>query len=132
MHTATCPLDTDAGINLVSFLLFSPQFTNGIKRKTMPHIRTDTLKPLRLKRTILLHVRLGNLFLRIWFGNVHNLLVDMLLGTFSIDCFIRQMFSAKRKVVSCRSHPEAILSATPRNQHIRTSTTYAAAPFENL
>lgn len=48
----------------------------------MPRVCMATQKPLQMERAILLHVCLGDLYVGVWIGIVHNLVVDMPLGTF--------------------------------------------------
>lgn len=121
MHAVTYLLDTRAGINCKPMI--HPQYcTNCIKRGKMPHLCKRTQEPLRIVETILLHVRLGDLRVEVWFGIVHNLAVDILIGTPFIDCFTRGIFLAECKVVPWHSHPVEIFSFTQRDQHICTST----------
>lgn len=129
MCTATCLLETGAGIILVNLTLLPPQWTTRIKRKKVLLPHTATQEPLRMGETILLHVRLRKLCVKVWCSIVHNLAVDMLTGTSFIDRFIREIFQAERKFVPLHSHPEAIFSATQRDQHICKSSSHVAAPL---
>lgn len=77
--------------------------------------------------SILLNGCLGDLCIRGWSSIVHNLAVNMLLGTSFIDRFIRRILPAKRKVVLWHSHPVPILLATQRDQHIQRSISHVSA-----
>lgn len=59
------------------------------------------------------HVHFEVLYVRVLFGVVFNLAVDMLLGSLHIDSFIRGILPSNRKFVPWRSHPVAILSTNP-------------------
>lgn len=107
----------------------SPQWTSRIKDGKMPNLCTEAQKPLRMERTIILHVRPGDSYVAVCFGIVHNPAVRMQLVTSFIDCFIREIFRAKLNDVSWHSQPVAILFVTQRDQHIRTSISNVAAPL---
>lgn len=99
MRTLTCLLHTGAGIGLVNPTLLAPQWTNRIKLRKMLHLRTATQGPLRMERTILLYVRLSDLFVRVWFGHVRSIAVNTLFSPSYFDLFKRRIFPAKRKAV---------------------------------
>lgn len=80
-----------------------------------------------MEGTILLHVRLGDLYVQVGFGIIHNLAVKLLLGTSFTDCFTREILPAECKVVPRHFHPVAIISATQRNQHVLTSISHVGA-----
>lgn len=63
---------------------------------------------INVEGTILLHVRLGDLIVRTWFGVVANLAVPLRLGTSYIDRFVKGIFPQYRKVVPFHSQPVAI------------------------
>lgn len=58
---------------------------------------------------ILLHVRFGALYVRVWSDTVPNSSPDILLGTSSIDCFACDIIPSERKFVLWHSRPVAIL-----------------------
>lgn len=99
LRTATCLLHTEDGINFFNPTLLSSQRTNCVKCRKIPHLCRATQESLRLEGTILLQVGLGDLRVRVWLGIVNNLAVDMLLGTYFIDCCIRRIFSAERNAL---------------------------------
>lgn len=99
MHTNISFFDTGPGIDLVNLTLLPLQWTNCIKRGTVPHRSTETQEPLRMEGTILHQVRRNDVCIRAWFCIVRNLAVNMLLCTSFIDRFIHGIFPAKRKAV---------------------------------
>lgn len=56
MRTATCLVDTRAGVNLVNPTILPSQWTSRIKRKKMSHLRTAAHEPPRLEGILLPHV----------------------------------------------------------------------------
>lgn len=129
MRLATNLLDTGAASRLVNRTLFPSQWTSRIKHVKMPHLRTATQEPLYMEGTILLHVSLNDLRVRLWSGIVLILAVDMLLGTSFIYRFAHRIFLANRRVALWHSHLIAILAATQCNQATRTSASHLPAPI---
>lgn len=82
----------------------------NIKKRQLPRLRTATKAPILLDGTILLFVKIGELRVRVWFGIVKNLAVDILLGTSFIDRYIQGIFLSERKILPWHSQPVPILS----------------------
>lgn len=101
----------------------------------MPRLCTATQEPLRMEGTMHLHVRLGDVPVRVWAGIVHNPVVNMILCDSFINRCICGIFSVKPKVVPMHFYLVAILSATPRDHRLCTSTLYVTAlrgkPYNN-
>lgn len=116
MQTVQCLLDTEAELNLASKKLVSFQWSNCIKRGNTPRLRTAAQEPLYMEGTILLHNRLGDLWIRVWFGIVDNLVIDILFGTLFIDRFICRIFPAEGKVVPWHAYSKALHANTPRSK----------------
>lgn len=74
------------------------------------YLRTVTQIFLHMDCLILLQVRFGTSLVRLWFGVVPNLAIDMLLSTSVINHLIQSIFSSEQKVVPWHSHPVAILT----------------------
>lgn len=72
---------------------------NRMKRNKLSTFWTQTMQPIPLEEVILLHLRLGHLTTKIWFGIVTNMAVGIQLGTTSIDRFIRGILLAEWIVV---------------------------------
>lgn len=124
MHTTGCSLDNVAGGSLIRSPMIYMGSAGQIKRKDVPQLQTKTKKnPLPLERIILLHLRLGELSIRIWFGVAPHLAIEILLGTSSTKCFTRRIFPAERKVVFCPSQPEALLAQEWASQGTRPLNT---------
>lgn len=56
--------------------------------------------------SIFLFVQTGRLHVKVWYGTVENVAVDILLGTPYIYRSIREILSGDRKVVPC--HPDRV------------------------
>lgn len=57
-----------AGINLVNKALIPPQWMRCFKRGKLPSFFTVIQEPFRMEKPIILHVRLCELYARVWFG----------------------------------------------------------------
>lgn len=129
MSPVVCLLDTGADLNLVNASMIPPQWAARIKRQNLPRLRTATKEPLALDGTIILHLRLGDLRVRVCFGVVPNLVVDFLLGTSFSDRFIRGIFPSERKIVPWHSHPVTILAS--QRPSATTATNNAISAIED-
>lgn len=63
------------------------------------------MKPLELKGVVLLHVHIGDLQIPVWFGVVHKLAVDILVGNCFIDCYARVIFPSIHRITLRKSRP---------------------------
>lgn len=100
MHTATCLLDTGAGVNLFCSSQKSDEWRNLMKREKLPTIRTTTKQLLQLDALILLRFQKGDLNTQIRLRMAPNLVANILDGTSFQECFIRGISSSERKFVS--------------------------------
>lgn len=80
-HAANYLLDTGAGVNQICSSMLPPCWTNRIKRQNVRQVQTATKQLLTLDGLILLHLHLGKLSTRIWFGVDPHIAVETLLGT---------------------------------------------------
>lgn len=61
------------------------------------------------EEVIQLHLRIDELCIRVWLGDVNKLAVDVLLDTSFVDQYTARIFPVKRKLITRHSHPVAIL-----------------------
>lgn len=64
----------------------------------------------RVLRTIILFVSIGDLHVKVWFGTVESVAVNVLLETQFKDRYIRGIFPGKRPIVPWSSEPVPILT----------------------
>jgi len=110
-HPVTCVLDTGAGPNLINKDFLPPSWTDKIRPAQDPGLIAATRQAVSIEGVILLHVRVGELRVRVWFGVVSKLAVPALLGTSFIDSFIRAILPLDRKILPLHSPPVAILDS---------------------
>lgn len=68
-----------------------------------------TKQTVQVEVVVLLHVRIGDHCVRIWFVSVSRLAVDLLLGTSVMEYFMKAILPKKRKIVPDSSRPVALL-----------------------
>lgn len=69
-----------------------------------------------METTVLFHIHIGDLFVRVWLGIVDNLAVEILFSTSFNYRFIRKKSAAKLKVVLWHSYPMTTHALTPRGE----------------
>lgn len=106
----TCLLNTGAGLNLISKASQKRQIFTNIKKQKFSRLRTATKEPISLRGKILLFISMNELSVRVLFGIVENLAIEVLLRTSFIDRYIRGNFPSERKVVPWNYSPVPILS----------------------
>lgn len=109
-------LDTGAGPNLVDSQLLPLSWSSKVKPVADPGLTAAGKQTITVEGVILLHVQLGDLRVRVWFGVVKNLAVSVLLGTSFIDRFVTGIFPPERKVVPQNSEPVDIIDKPPQEQ----------------
>lgn len=67
---------------------------------------------------ILLHIKIGNLRIRVWFGVVANQAVNLFLATSFIEMYIWGLFPAEHKLVSWHSQPLDIIVSNAKTADI--------------
>lgn len=81
LQTAASILDMDPGPKFIN-TLFSPQlWDNYIEPDASPNLKRSTKQAINIDSIIQVFVRIGDVYVRLWFGVVRNLSVDVLLGT---------------------------------------------------
>lgn len=93
-------IDTDSPSSQAN-LIDSDKFGLGNKRRPKCHqelqrLHNATKNPILLGGTILLFVKIGELAVRIWFGIVEKLAVDILFRTSFIHRYIQSVFSSEK------------------------------------
>lgn len=124
-------LNTGAGLSLFSKTLFYSQWNSRIKRSNIICLRTTTPEPLYMGVTVLLHINLGDLCVRVWFGIDDSLVVEMILGTSLIDRLTREIFPAERRVVPWYFYPMTIHVTMPRGKRITSNALSILVPTDN-
>lgn len=109
MRNAHSRSDTKDGLSLASATLIFQPWQHRLIQRSLLKLQTVTEQPLHVVGRIFLQIRAGFLCVSVYFGDVPNLFVDMLLGTFFIDRFIHEIFPSKRKVIPWRFLPVADL-----------------------
>lgn len=89
MKSVAAVLDTGAGQTLIDSRFIPSDWSNRIKMVRDPKLTGATSEKRNLTGFILLHIRLGDLRVRAWFGVVENFAVKVLLGTSFIDWFLK-------------------------------------------
>lgn len=105
----TCLLDTCTEIDLVSKAILKKEGLANIKKCLLQCLHTAAKEPISLDGSILF-VRIGDWRVRVWFGIVGNLAVEVLIGNLFIDRYIPGNLPSERKLVPRHSSPVPILS----------------------
>lgn len=113
-------LDTDAGTNAVNRSLLPAKWLGTIKQMADPGLTTATRHTVDVPGVILLHLQLGNRWLRVWLGGVTGVAVSIRLGRTFIDKVVTEIFPPKRKVVSQQSKPVDIIQKSLKKRRIMT------------
>lgn len=110
MHTAVALLNSGAGANFIHSALISPEWRNNVKKESLPKLQSATRQPPQTRDLVMLHLRLREVFSRVWFGIAPKFAIKLLPGPAFIDRFICNIFPSKRKIVTWYSSPVAIHS----------------------
>lgn len=105
-------IDPGAGPN-VSDERFLPR--EWLRRMRPPVVTTRTsaaAQPIRVTVLLLLHVRLGDLGVQVWFGVVPNLVTHVLLGTIFIKKLNKEIFPIKQRIFLIKSRAIPILDTS--------------------
>lgn len=111
LHPLTVVLDTGAGPNLVDKRWLPSSWHDRIQPSPVANLSAAANQPIPVIGVILLHVRLGDLCTKVWFGVVERLVTPCLLGTSFSDRFIKAIFCMDRKVVPIHSRVVPILAS---------------------
>lgn len=128
-RTDTCLLDKKASTNLLKPVFYLDKWPTASNTEKCLNFAPAAKEPPRIEGMVLLHDRLSDICVRIWFSIVQNLTFNMLLATLSIYLFILGLLSAQRKVVSWHSHSVAVLLATEPDLDIWLCASHVATHF---
>lgn len=78
---------------------YPPEWENSAKKESLPIIWPATKPSRQIEDFVMRHLRLGDLYLRVWLGIAQKIVVNMLLATGFIGRFICGIFPSDRKVV---------------------------------
>lgn len=81
-------------------------------------------EPLELKRVVLFHVHNRDLDVRLWFGLLNELADDIIVVTFLIDCFVRDILTIVN-IITLKMLIPVYCSAIGWNSKIATSSVVA-------
>lgn len=84
--------DTGVGPNLVSRSIVPPSLQNRIQQLNVLLLQTANKQPPDLEGVELLHIHVRDLEVRVWFGVVNELPVDVLVRTFVMNRYERCIF----------------------------------------
>lgn len=105
LHLNICLLNTGAGLPITNSKLILGNWKHKLNSHHTPNLQSELKKQITLRGPFLLFVRVGNLDVKIWFGIVRNVTVDIALGTPFIDRYIRGTVPEEQKVVPWHSVP---------------------------
>lgn len=91
-------LNTGTGPKLNSKSIVPPSWQNRIYRLNVPRLLTSSKKPLPIKGFMLVHVCIGDLEVLVWFCAVKELSINILVGRFFINCYVRDISLSSRKI----------------------------------
>ena len=104
-------MDTGAGPNLVDKRILPPSWLDRIRPSPVANLSAAANQPIPVEGIVNLHVRLGDLCVRVWFGVVDNLVAPCILGTAFQDQYVRAILPMDRRIVPLHSRPVPILAA---------------------
>jgi len=102
-------LDTGACPNLIDKRYIPLKWRHAIRPQEVSRLRGANNTTLVVEGVILLHVRVGDLCVKVWFGVVPVLVTKVLLGTTYINRFVRGIFPPEQQVVPFHSRPIPLL-----------------------
>lgn len=85
VNTVQRLLDTNAGQRMKNVSFVQPTWASRVIFYNFLKLRFVNKKPVRTEGIILSHFEIGNLRIRVWFGVVKDLVVNVLLGTSFMD-----------------------------------------------
>lgn len=107
----SCLLDTGAGSKLDNISFLPPQWGNRIKQADFSILCSAVQQAFHIYSILQMVVRISDIHVLVWFGDVENLAVHVLLSTSFIDCYIRTIFRCDGKVVPLHSRLASIFSS---------------------
>lgn len=113
LHTATCLLDTGAGVNCIIASLKHTSKKFPITHRSMSQLRTTSRQPMEINGIMFFYSRVRKLLSHKWFVILSQVGVSNLPGTFIINHIIHGIFQGELKAVPKQMLPFAILT---RNQ----------------
>lgn len=99
MTKVRCLIDTGAGPKLVTKLFLQPCWTSHIRAQNVLKHWSANKRPINSEEVDLLHLQIGGTCIRLWFGVVGNVAVDLLLETALMDKYIEGSFLAESNLV---------------------------------
>lgn len=115
----------EAALNLVNTSFLSRQWDN---RSEQPITLICSMPPkhtVHINNITPIFIRTGALCEYAWFGFIKNLAVDVLLGTFFLDCYIREIFASEREIVLLHSCSVSILSSSEKTGSLFSDTFFS-------
>lgn len=116
MHPRTAVLEIGAGPNLIRKSSLPSTFSNNIRAVKELDLTGASRSNVIFDGVKLIHVRLGDLCFKAWFGVVTRMEVPLLLGTRFMDRFVKIIYLQERKIVPFHSHPVAIVDSLERSE----------------
>lgn len=98
--------------SLIRLSFIPAQWRTKIRCRNLPRLRTAPWYATKVVEIIPLHICIGDLCPRIWFGVVNTLALNVLLGTTYINKLIEGIFLMRRWVVPIHSRAETIFTSS--------------------
>ena len=111
MVTTLSVLDTGAGSNLVDKRILPLAWLEQIRPSPVKNLSTAANQTIPVEGTANLHVRLGELCVRFWFGVQKNLIAPFNIDTAFQVQYVRAILPMDRRIVPLHSQPVPILAA---------------------
>lgn len=127
----SCLPDTGAGPNLVNKSFLPCQWCHQAEPPDYPHLRTSTKQPVHIDKITPMLVSIADLRVSVWLVVVKNLGVDLLSGTFLINCCIWPTFPSKRKLIPWLSRLVPILSSSPTVRSLFSDVSVSTVPSDH-
>lgn len=105
-------LDTKDGPKLVSKDFLLPEWQQLLKSSRVQRLVAPTNEDVGFQGVILLHIRIGDLCVRAWFGVVVMLAIARFLGTYFVDRFVKGIFHQGKRILPMKYKPVPIFDST--------------------
>lgn len=109
IRTSISVYDTGKGPNLIRTSFISLKCRDRIRPVVIVSLRSATDNLVQAIGKIMLFLQLGERHVRVYFGNLDNLAVQLLAGTSFIDSFVKGVFPMGCRIIPIRTRPVAII-----------------------
>lgn len=99
LHPHVSPFENKPGIKIVIKTFLPKEWSETTRTQSVPKLRSEINNSIQIMGIIFLFRRIGNLYVRVWFGTVRNLPAEVLLGTPYINRSVCGIFLGRGTVV---------------------------------